>query len=76
MSDHEITLRRVREVCAQRAGNFYTPETKDEADGWLDVQSSVMPTAIAFMVGFNYALRQVEKQLEAGEPIPQSEEER
>ncbi|MBO6814549.1 MAG: hypothetical protein JJ891_06800 [Rhizobiaceae bacterium] len=37
---------------------FYTPETREELENWLEVQPPQMPTGVALMVGFNYAMKQ------------------
>lgn len=44
---------------------FYTPETKAEADKWLEGMVPIMPTGISFMVGYNYAMNTIKRALEA-----------
>lgn len=58
----------VREAIQQRNGMFYTPETKADANKWVKAQPLQMPTGVAFMVGFNYALRQIERIVDSPGP--------
>ena len=50
----------LKESCVTHSA-FYTPEDKNQMDTWMKAQSSTMPTGIAVMVGFNYAMRQVQR---------------
>lgn len=62
MNDRQI-IERVRAAVAYRSTMFYTPEDRDAMDEWLSNMPPQIPTGVAAMVGFNYALRQVEKEL-------------
>jgi hypothetical protein len=43
---------------------FHIPETKEDMDAWIKNMSSSSPTGIAVMVGYNYAMRQVQRILD------------
>jgi len=57
------TIAKLREV-AKTNDHFYTPENKEAMDNWIKAQSSTMPTGIALVVGFNYAIRQMQRILD------------
>lgn len=40
---------------------FYIPETKKDLDTWVTNMPVEMPTSVAMMVGYNYAMRQVQR---------------
>lgn len=38
---------------------FYVPESKEDFNKWIKAMPAEMPTGVAVMVGYNYAMQQV-----------------
>ena len=66
MPNYEQTIERVRTVAQSRNEMFYTPKDKNAMDAWLKQMPREMPTAIALMIGYNYALKQIENIVDEG----------
>jgi hypothetical protein len=73
--DYQRKLERVREaVKNSRSDMFYTPETKGDMNSWVAAMPVNSPTGIAVMVGFNYAIRQIERFIDEDDRAAEVEE--
>ena len=59
MIDEETMQRLLNSI--EPVSLFVTLNTREEADEWIGNQPQDLPNAVAFMAGYNYALRQVQR---------------